>query len=77
MNKRHKILFILQASVTCHLSLVTCHLSLGMIPVTLGIIASVTMPGLTDPETVIPQMALTHLHPVAIAVFVGALLAQS
>jgi SSS family transporter len=51
------------------------HLSLGMIPVMLGIIASVTMPGLTDPETVVPQMAIEHLHPVAIAVFVGALLA--
>ena len=51
------------------------HLTLGMIPVTLGIIASVTMPGLTDPETVIPQLAITHLHPVAIAIFVGALLA--
>ena len=46
------------------------HLSLGMIPVTLGIIASVTMPGLTDPETVVPQLAIAHLHPVAIAVFV-------
>jgi len=51
------------------------HLSLGLIPVTLGIIASVTMPGLTDPETVIPQLAIAHLHPVAIAIFVGALLA--
>lgn len=51
------------------------HLSLGMIPVTLGIIASVTMPGLVDAESVVPQMALAHLHPVAIAIFVGALLA--
>jgi len=51
------------------------YLSLGMIPVTLGIIASVTMPGLVEPETVIPQLAITHLHPVAIAIFVGALLA--
>lgn len=51
------------------------HLSLGMIPVTLGIIASVTMPGLAEPETVIPTLALEHLHPVAIAIFVGALLA--
>ena len=51
------------------------HLFLGMIPVTLGIIASVTMPGLTDPETVVPQLAIQHLHPVAIAIFVGALLA--
>jgi len=51
------------------------HLTLGMIPVTLGIIASVTMPGLTEPETVVPQLAIAHLHPVAIAIFVGALLA--
>lgn len=51
------------------------HLSLGIIPVTLGIIASVTMPGLAEPETVIPTLASEHLHPVAIAIFVGALLA--
>lgn len=51
------------------------HLSLGLIPVTLGIIASITMPGLTEPETVIPELAIAHLHPVAIAIFVGALLA--
>lgn len=51
------------------------HLFLGLIPVTLGIIASVTMPGLADPETVIPELAIAHLHPVAIAIFVGALLA--
>jgi SSS family solute:Na+ symporter len=51
------------------------HLSLGMIPVTLGIIASITMPGLAEPETVIPTLAIEHLHPVAIAIFVGALLA--
>ena len=51
------------------------HLSLGMIPVILGIIASVTMPGLVDKETVIPELAIAHLHPVAIAIFVGALLA--
>lgn len=51
------------------------HLSLGMIPVTLGIIASVTMPGLADPESIIPELALAHLHPVAISIFVGALLA--
>ena len=51
------------------------HVSLGMIPVTLGIIASVTMPGLAEPETVIPTLAIQHLHPVAIAIFVGALLA--
>ena len=51
------------------------HLSLGMIPVMLGIIASVTMPGLVDKESVVPTLAIAHLHPVAIAIFVGALLA--
>jgi len=51
------------------------HLSLGMIPVMLGIIASVTMPGIVDKETVVPELAIAHLHPVAIAIFVGALLA--
>ena len=48
---------------------------LGMIPVLLGIIASVSMPGLAVPESVVPSLALEHLHPFAIAIFVGALLA--
>jgi SSS family transporter len=51
------------------------YVSFGMIPVILGIIASVSMPGLANSESVVPSLALEHLHPVAIAVFVGALLA--
>jgi len=51
------------------------YLVFGMIPVILGIIASVSMPGLEDPEAVIPTLAIEHLHPVAVAIFVGALLA--
>ena len=51
------------------------YLAVGIIPVMLGIIASVTMPGLADPEAVIPMLAIEHLHPIAIAVFVGAMLA--
>ena len=51
------------------------YVGFAMIPVILGIIASVTMPGLANSESVIPALALEHLHPVAIAVFVGALLA--
>lgn len=51
------------------------YLALGMIPVMLGIIASVAMPGIVDKEAIIPELALAHLHPVAIAIFVGALLA--
>jgi SSS family transporter len=53
----------------------TLYLALGMIPVMLGIIASVTIPGLDRPEEVIPTLAIEHLHPVAISIFVGALLA--
>ena len=51
------------------------YLMFGMIPVLLGIIGSVTMPNLSDSESVIPALALAHLHPVAVAVFVGAVLA--
>ena len=51
------------------------YLLFGMIPVALGIIASATTPGLSSPESLIPSMAIEHLHPVAVAIFVGALLA--
>lgn len=51
------------------------YLAFAMIPVLLGIIASVTIPGLADPESVLPVLAIEHLHPVFVAVFVGALLA--
>ena len=51
------------------------YLGFGMIPVLLGIIASVTLPGLAEPENAIPTLAIQHLHPVAITVFVGASLA--
>ena len=51
------------------------YLVFGMIPVLLGIIGSVTMPELEDTEGVIPAMMVEYLHPVAVAVFVGALLA--
>jgi len=51
------------------------YLILGLIPVFLGIIATVLMPGLDDPESVIPRMAIEYLHPIAIAIFVGAILA--
>ncbi len=51
------------------------YLAFGMIPVLLGIIGSVTMPGLSDSESIVPALAFEHLHPVALAVFVGAVLA--
>jgi SSS family transporter len=51
------------------------YVGFAMIPVMLGIIASVTMPNLANSESVVPALALEHLHPVAVAIFVGALLA--
>ncbi len=51
------------------------YLVITIIPVMLGILASVTMPGAVDQETIIPMLALEHLHPVLMSVFVGAVLA--
>ncbi len=51
------------------------YLLIGLIPVMLGLVAVITLPNLTDPEQVIPLLAQKHLHPVLMAVFVGALLA--
>jgi SSS family solute:Na+ symporter len=49
------------------------YLLFGMIPVTLGYIASVTMPGIEDANAIVPLLAIEHLHPVIVAVFVGAI----
>jgi len=51
------------------------YLVFGMIPVLLGIIGSVTLPGLSSSEAVVPELALKHLHPVGVAIFVGSILA--
>lgn len=51
------------------------YLTIGMIPVLLGIIGSVVLPGLEDPEFVVPQLALQHLPAIPLAIFIGALLA--
>ena len=50
------------------------YLLFGMIPVTLGYIATVTMPGIEDPNAIIPLLAVEHLHPVVVAIFVGAVI---
>ena len=53
----------------------TGYLIFGMVAVFLGIIGSVIMPDITNSEFIVPELAKAHLHPVAIAVFVGAMLA--
>jgi SSS family solute:Na+ symporter len=49
------------------------YLVIGSIPVVLGLIASVTMPGL-EPNAVLTSIAMEHLHPALVAIFVGAIL---
>ena len=51
------------------------YLLIALVPVMLGLLASVSMPGIEDKETVVPRLAMEHLHPVLMAVFVGAVLA--
>jgi SSS family solute:Na+ symporter len=46
------------------------YLAFAMIPVMLGIIGSVTMPDLSNSESVITSLSLKHIHPVLLAIFV-------
>lgn len=48
------------------------YLVFGMIPVTLGYVATITMPGVEDTNAIVPLLAVEHLHPVVVAIFVGA-----
>jgi SSS family solute:Na+ symporter len=50
------------------------YLIFGMVPVTLGYIASSTMPGIENSNAIIPLLAVEHLHPIVVAVFVGAVI---
>jgi len=50
------------------------YLLFGLVPVTLGYIATTTMPGIDDPNAVVPLLAVEHLHPVLVAIFVGAVI---
>lgn len=50
------------------------YLLFGMIPVTLGYLATTSMPGVEDANAIIPLLAVAHLHPVVVAVFVGAVI---
>jgi SSS family solute:Na+ symporter len=49
------------------------YLLVGLIPVTLGLVGFQLMPGLEDPEQVLPRLALQKLHPVFYTLFAGAL----
>lgn len=45
----------------------------GCIPVLIGLLGSKYMPGLSDPETLMPVIAKTHLNYVFYVIFIGAL----
>lgn len=49
------------------------YLCAGLIPVFLGLLGAGLLPGLQDPEQVLPRLAQIHLHPVGVVLFTGAL----
>ena len=49
------------------------YVVIGSIPLVLGWVASITMPGIEDPNAILTDLAISHLHPVMVAVFVGAI----
>ena len=49
------------------------YLVVGMIPVSLGLVGSVLMPGLENPEQIVPLLAMEYLPPIGLALFLGAL----
>ncbi len=50
------------------------YLGFGMIPVMLGLAALVIMPGLENPEFVIPRLAMEHLPPLLLMLVLGAVI---
>lgn len=51
-----------------------CYLLVALIPVTLGLVGPMLVPGLTDAEQIVPEIAQRHLPPVLYVLFVGALI---
>ncbi len=49
------------------------YLIVGLIPVMLGLLGAGLLPGLADPEQILPRLAQLHLHPLGIVLFTGAL----
>ncbi len=49
------------------------YLSVGLVPVMLGLLGAGLLPGLADPEQILPRLAQIHLHPLGVVLFTGAL----
>lgn len=50
------------------------YATLGLVPLMLGFAARALMPDLDDPNAVLTDLAIKHLHPVFSAIFIGAIL---
>ena len=50
------------------------YVTIGLVPLMLGFAATITMPDLADPNAVLTDLAIKHMHPFFVAVFVGAIL---
>ena len=50
------------------------YLLFGMLPVLLGYFATASMPGVENANAIIPLLAVEHLHPLLVAIFVGAVI---
>ncbi|MFQ5744289.1 MAG: sodium:solute symporter family protein [Acidobacteriota bacterium] len=62
------------AQNACYLAAIG-YITVGMIPVLLGIIGAVALPAIDNPEMIVPELALQHLHALPLTIFLGALLA--
>ena len=49
------------------------YLTIGLIPLMLGFSARVLLPDMEDPNAALTELAMAYLHPVLIAVFIGAI----
>lgn len=52
------------------------YVTIGLVPLMLGFTATITMPGLDDPNAVLTDLAVAHLHPVLVTLFVGAIISM-
>ncbi|TAN49094.1 MAG: sodium:solute symporter [Methylococcaceae bacterium] len=50
------------------------YLAVGLIPVFIGLVGNRLLPGLADPEQLLPRLALQHLSPFLYVLFAGALI---
>jgi len=50
------------------------YVVIGAVPLMLGFAATATLPGLDNPNAVLTELAFAHMHPVFVAVFVGAII---